>query len=270
MEILPLAQNYIRSPKPIAEEGFYLARVIDVETSSDQTDTCELVEVGWVDVWFPLAGGTPLLGEIFQTFVKPLNGISIEAMAVHHITEEMAATGITQEMAQEVIRLGEPDCYVAHNAKFEAALLNIAPAPWLCTFKSALRIYPDAPRHSNQVLRYALGCQLNPDLAQPPHRAGPDAYVTAFILAKLAEHASIEQMIAWTAQPALFPKINFGMHAGTKWTDLDHGYLKWMSRQNFDEDVKWNVILELDRRKALTQTATKQREPEAPQFEYSS
>src|SRR5262245_25865334 len=39
--------------------------------------------------------------------------------------------------------------------------------PWLCTYKSALRAWPDAPRHSNSVLRYWLGIDIPPDPLMP-------------------------------------------------------------------------------------------------------
>ena len=51
----------------------------------------------------------------------------------------------------------------------------------------ALRVWPEAPRHSNQVLRYWRGMRLDHARAMPPHRAGPDAWVTAHILADLAQ-----------------------------------------------------------------------------------
>ncbi len=43
----------------------------------------------------------------------------------------------------------------------------------------AMHVWPDAPRHSNQVLRYWRNLVLDNALAMLPHRAGPDAWVTA-------------------------------------------------------------------------------------------
>lgn len=228
---------------------FYMVRMIDVETTDGEPPDCEVIEVGWVDIWFPCAGGTPLLGDSFSTFVKPSRAISVEAMAVHHITEEMAAGGISQEELKDIIFRGFPDCFAAHNSKFEAALLDTRGLPWLCTYKSALRVYPDAPRHTNQVLRYALSLAVDPVLSQPPHRAGPDAYVSAFLLAKLSETASIEEMVQWTSEPARFKRINFGKHRGKLWSEVDDEYLRWMNRQpDFDQDTVWNLKNELERR----------------------
>src|SRR5690606_31559791 len=97
-----------------------------------------------------------------------------------------------------------PHCaaVVAHNWAFEAAFLGDQQTPAICTLKAALRVWPDAPSHSNSVLRYWLEDQgllsLDHETAMPPHRAGPDAYVTAHILKTLlAAGATGREMIAW-------------------------------------------------------------------------
>lgn len=108
--------------------------------------------------------------------------------------------------------------------------------------KVALRVWPEAPRHSNQVLRYWRGMRLDHARAMPPHRAGPDAWVTAHILADLAQFASFAQMIAWTNEPKLLPAMTFGKHRGTGWDAIPIDYLQWMSGQaDMDADVLWNA-----------------------------
>ena len=238
---------------PVVNTGeYFLSRIIDTETTSADPTTAEVIEVGWVDVWFPVHGGRPFMGQPFKTFVRPTGPITIEAMAVHHITEEEAATGIPQAELLPLVLRDSPDCFVAHNAKFEASLLDVGPIPWLCTYKSALRVYPDSPRHTNQVLRYQLGLKVDPEIAQPPHRAAPDAYVTAFLLMKMAESISLEQMIEWTREPAKFPRMNFGQHRGAKWEEVPFSYLKWiLDKGKFDEDVIANVVWEMERRAKL-------------------
>ena len=73
------------------------------------------------------------------------------------------------------------DVFVAHKWAFEAQWLEdyLQGRPAICTYKAALRLWPEAPGYSNQVLRYWLRPKdLNPAVASPPHRALPDAYVT--------------------------------------------------------------------------------------------
>ena len=129
-------------------------------------------------------------------------------MAVHHLTEAdfTADTPVcTPERLQQVIRgCGRPDLLVAHNCAFERLFLNAAlPAslPWICTYKVALHVWPGAPRHSNQVLRYWRDLKLDPALAMPPYRAGQEAYVTVHLLTELLGLARVEQMVQSTNRP---------------------------------------------------------------------
>ena len=50
--------------------------------------------------------------------------------------------------------------FAAHNAGFDSAFLKPAvpawTAPWTCTLRIARHLWPDAPSHGNQALRYRL------------------------------------------------------------------------------------------------------------------
>jgi exodeoxyribonuclease X len=149
---------------------------------------------------------------------------------------------------------GEPiGILAAHNAAFEQKFMGETEQPWICTYKCALRVWPDVPGHSNQVLRYWLEDQgllsLDADKAMPPHRAGPDAYVTAHILLALLKVATVEQMIEWTKEPRLLPRCTIGKFRGKPWAEVEWGFLNWMLQQaTMEEDLKWNARRELDRR----------------------
>ena len=229
-------------------------RVIDIETTGE-APPAEIIEVGRVDV--VAVRDAWRIERPMARLYRPLNGIPPEAMAVHHITEEAIgadAPVCNEERLRLAIWGGEaPDVLVAHNSAFEQSFIPgvlTEPLPWICTYKVALRVWPEAPRHSNQVLRYWRGLHLDANLAMPPHRAAPDAYVTANLLVALLEAASVEQMIAWTAEPRLLPTIPLGKHRGSKWADAPADYLEWMARQSdMDADVKWNAKRELDRRR---------------------
>jgi hypothetical protein len=50
------------------------------------------------------------------------------------------------------------DVYVAHNCEFESSFFaaqGIELGPWICSYKCALRVWPELDGHSNQELRYA-------------------------------------------------------------------------------------------------------------------
>ena len=85
----------------------------------------------------------------------------------------------------------------------------------------------------------------------PPHRALPDAYVTAHILCRLLQKASVAELIQWTGEPPLMPTCPIGKFRGQKWADVEAGFLNWMLAQaSMEEDLKWNARRELERRRA--------------------
>ena len=214
--------------------------VIDFETTGIPSDDhpAAIVEAGFYNV---------AVDEVFadvtvpgwQSFVRTRVAVDIPARAVHHITDAEIATGIPAEHALTTLMDQRPDYFCAHNAEFEQNFFSGGGTPWLDTFKIGLRLWPDAPAHSNQVLRYWLGLVLPEALAMPPHRALPDCYVTANILKKQIETGTpLSDLAAWSKQPALLVKVGFGKHRGKAWADVDSGYLKWCLDQDMDKAVK--------------------------------
>lgn len=195
-------------------------RAIDMETTGIPTpeDKHAIVEIGWCD----LEDGD--VGIPDAVLCNPGRPIPHDAMAVHHITDEdvQDATGSTEE-------LGRPDYFVAHFADYERQFFE-TDVPFICTWKVALRLWPDSPHHGLQFLRYHLALPVLPTLCQPPHRAAPDAYVCAVLMQRiLAENkVSVEDMVRWSNGPALMPRITFGKHASLKYEDVPTSYLDWM------------------------------------------
>ena len=231
-------------------------RVIDIETTG-LMPPAEVIEIGCVDVVVE-DGVTRIEAPRAQLF-RPLHGISPETMAVHHITEQDfsdATPACTDELLLAVITEdAAPDVLVAHNCEFERRFISDAACghlPWLCTHKVALRVWPEAPRHSNQVLRYWRGLVLDAALAMPPHRAGPDAWVTAHLLADMLRSASTEEMVEWTTKPGKLPTMTFGKHNGSKWPDVPTDYLQWMTRQkDMNSDALFSAKEEIARRSMI-------------------
>ena len=210
-------------------------RVIDLETTGIEPPA-EIIEFGRADVI--AEAGVCRIEQPMARLYRPLKGIPPETMAVHHITEadfdEKTLVCTPYHLRQEVWGGEAPDILVAHNCAFERQFVTEAVTdrlPWICTLKVALHIWPDAPKHSNQVLRYWRGIVLDHVHAMPPHRAGPDAWVTAHLLAEFLQIASIGQMIAWTNEPRRLPVVPFGKHRGAKWSEAPIDYLQWMARQ---------------------------------------
>lgn len=228
-------------------------RVIDLETTGIEPPA-EIIEFGRVDVVLDARGVT--VEAPLSWLYRPLRGIPPETKAVHHITEADFGPDTpvcTADYLHAAVWSGSPPAaLVAHNCAFEQKFVTEAATgqiPWICTYKVAMHVWPDAPRHSNQVLRYWRGLALNSALAMPPHRAGPDAWVTGHLLADLAQFASVEQMIAWTKEPRPMPTLTFGKHKGLPWSEAPRDYLDWMLRQaDMDQDTAWHARQELVRR----------------------
>lgn len=216
-------------------------RVIDFETTGIPTpeDPHAIVEIGWCDV---LGGEGLVPGHSAPSAIlaNPGRPIPAEASAVHHIVDRhiplwavpAESTLCSPEWSEGV------DVFAAHNATFERQMWPSSgpDLPWICTYKCALRMWPEAPSHSNQVLRYWFGLAQGDSRAKRPHRAGPDAYVTALILERMLETQPPEQLIQWTSEPTRLVRVGFGKHAGSRWSEVPEDYLDWLvNKSSFDD-----------------------------------
>jgi exodeoxyribonuclease X len=225
------------------------AVVLDTETTGMEPAVDRLVELAALSVQ---------TDNLFHSLCNPGRGIPPEVMAIHHITEQMTNGQDSPERVAERMFsvLPEPKLAIAHNAKFDLPFVkHVAPSwdpIWICTYKCSVMTWPDAPKHSNQVLRYWLGlkCPLLeqfPDLA--PHRALYDIIVTREIFRTLLQFNTLEQLILWSSGPLLLPKVPFGKHKDKLWSEVDYGYLKWcLTQSDMNEDVLYTARAEISRR----------------------
>lgn len=204
--------------------------VIDTETTGPDPDQDEPVEVACVSV-ITLPTGARVY-DYAHSLVRGERPISLEAMAVHHITEAERARGITAPS------IPHADYYVAHNAEFDRRILRGATpedAPWICTWRCARHLWEDAPSHKNQVLRYWLpGLDdelVGPPMSLPPHRALPDAWVTAHVLMRMLQLRTPEELRALTQTPVLLRRVRGGELDGTEWSRAPLSYCKWMAER---------------------------------------
>jgi exodeoxyribonuclease X len=229
-----------------------IIRCIDFETTGIPTeeDKHAIVEIGWCDLDVDGTTDRTHIGGFDWALCDPGRPIPPEAMAVHHITDEMVkgATG-------GVHLLGEPAYFAAHRADYERSFFETT-IPFICTYKVALRVWPDLPAHGLQFLRYALALPVEGELPMP-HRAGPDAYLCALLLEKIIDTANtvtLEDMVRWSSGPALLPRVNFGKHKGAKWEDVPIDYLEWVAnKSDLDRDVKANARHHLKARAAVAE-----------------
>jgi len=215
-------------------------RVLDIETTGTNPETDRVVEIASVDVTRERT-----ITNAQQHLVNPLMPIPPLSSAVHHIID----ADVAEAPSFDVVL---PDYLgatflIAHNAQFEQSFLERhGLQPWVCTYKSALRVWPDWPSHSNQYLRYRLG------LVEPmghkrasidPHRALSDCIVTAAIFIEITKIAKWKDIVAWSAEPPLSTYLNFGKYKGKRWDDpaVDDGYLDWILKSEMDEGAKFSA-----------------------------
>jgi exodeoxyribonuclease X len=229
------------------------ARVIDYETTGTPEDeNPEVIEMGSYDV--DIATRRVDTGTAWQSLCRPRGEIPAVAKAVHHITEEdVASAPDARELWDRLLSItGEtvPAYLVAHNAKFEQHFTPDAGTPWICTYRVARIVWPDAPGHSNQALRYWLDLDCDPRLSHPPHRALPDAYVTAHLFCRVLEHKTPDEMVVISRYPALLRRITFGKKAkGQTYEEAPLDYLRWIrDESDLNEDTKFSARYWLQKR----------------------
>jgi|GEM_PF-190139 len=247
-------------------------RVIDLEATGFAPEGVP-IEIGWCDAINTSFESPPhpqawVLGSSRALLCSPGCAIPPESSAVHHLIEADLVGAPDWETVRRTAlewRDGSEQELVAlcaHNAAMEA---NYLPAesdgglPWIDTWKCALRLWPEAPSHSNQALRYWRNpAGLDRRRAAPAHRAGPDAYVTAHLLRDmLAGGATIEQLVQWSTEPALLMRVPFGRDTrGMRWSEVDDGFLQWVLERDFNEDVMFTAQHEVERRKAIRAAMT--------------
>lgn len=210
--------------------------VVDVETTGLEDDDA-VVEIAVAPVDPP--------SPPWSSLVWPARGVPPEASAVHHLraADLEGAPDLLSAAAASPLA-GGAGVLAAHNAAFDSAFVPVAPrVGWLCTWRCAMHLWPDAPAHGNQVLRYWLpGLDDELRAIAPgllvPHRALADALVTSLVLARLARLRPVEDLVALTLEPVLLRVVRFGKHRGELWSEVPRDYLRWVLRAgDFDADV---------------------------------
>jgi len=221
--------------------------VVDTETTGLNPEVDRIVEFAYRNSQ----------GRFWELLINPEIPIPCEASAIHHITYRDIYEAEKWNTAMLIIQLdiGPNEILVAHNAAFDRSFLPRGlKNKWLCTDRLARHLLPDAPRYSNQVLRYYLdGASLNLE-GSFPHRAAADVIVTAFILNNLVakylqeeREDTPEALIAFAESPLTFKTVPFGKHRGQDINALPHDYIAWclknMNDLNADLRLQFNEIL---------------------------
>ena len=226
------------------------ALAIDVETTGTDPCTDRVVQLAAVGLRIDpgsSAGDAPT--PLFTSLVDPGRDIPATASAIHHLTsaDVQGQPRLEQALAQlqHAAQAFRPDLLVAHNAGFDAGFLpdlavTLTPQDprWVCTYRLAQHLWPDAPRHQLQTLRYWRHLQ-DRAAGRNAHQADFDALCCAVLLA--------EQCRVWTpanqtvtptllrdrsAELPLLPRVPFGRHRDQLWSDVPCDYCQWILRQH--------------------------------------
>lgn len=168
---------------------------------------------------------------------KPPLPIKLEAMAIHHITEKMAADKkplIGSEMHHTLKEyLEDGHVMIAHNSQFDVKMLQkegINPKNVICTMKVGrhLDVKDEMSSYSMQYMRHWF--DIEADVYE--HSAKGDIHILEKLFEIFEKQISIEEMIKITKEPALLRKITFGKHKGEKFAKIPLDYLMWLRRQD--------------------------------------
>jgi DNA polymerase III epsilon subunit-like protein len=196
---------------------------------------------------------------------KPPVPITIESMAVHHITEKMVSDKPSFVESNEFTNLQElfktDIVFVAHNAKFDLLMLEkegLKPKFFIDTYRVARHLDTDGkiPSYRLQYLRYLLGIEIE----AIAHDALGDVLVLEKLFERLlkkvmeteniSKESAIDKMIEISSHPVLFKFMNFGKYKNKSLEEIaktDAGYLRWLleqKKQNPDEEEDWIYTLE--------------------------
>lgn len=231
--------------------------VLDTETTGVWHEIDAIVEIAGIRV----SQGKP--NDVYQSLVNPGFPIPPEASAVHNITDaDVAQAPALIELRPELKYFMAGAIKVAHNAKFDAGFVDPSigieanPAEWICTYRLARHVMPDAPSFGNNVLRYWL--KTNPDSeGLGAHRAIDDSYVSLENfrhMLKICQDRGMRTLAEvrdLANSPIQILTMPFGKHAGEPLTEVPGSWFDWalLNITDMDPDLKTSIRDEVQRRK---------------------
>ena len=195
------------------------------------------------------------------SLVNPGIPLPPEASMIHHLRDRDVANAPPIEDAMAPFFDDDFEFVVAHNAAFDRRFMDFGNAPWMCSLKLSRLMYPEAPNHKNQFLRYWLDL---PDLVYSyhaqaaAHRALYDSEVTSYLFHHLLGRATsddpVEKMLHASNNPSLLKTCRLKKHEGIPWSEVPRDYLNWILNpkkphaQPFDEDIVFTAQYYFERR----------------------
>lgn len=185
----------------------------------------------------------------FSGYFYPGKKISIEAMSICHITNEMVAdkpqfnnSNAIYSYIKDSLESGK-NILVAHNAAFDSRFLRnegITTVHQICTMKVAHHHDKKAElsKHTLQYLRYYYNLDIPGEIN--PHDALSDVIVLeALYKFYIKQGYTAEGMLEISKKPIILKRIPFGKYKGLLFKDIPRDYLIWMRKQvDLEENLK--------------------------------
>ena len=195
-----------------------------------------------------------------SSLCKSSKKISVEAMSVHHITNEMIKDVSVCQKTEPYKSLEEnnknENILIAHNINFDLLMLEKegfkSQYQVIDTLRCVKALIPECEQFKLQFLRYELllykeeaALAQTLDLKLQAHRAQSDALHTKLLYEVLLQYATLSQLIEISSKPVLMQKLLFGKYSGKyieEIVDSDPSYLHWMlSLDDIDEDLAYSI-----------------------------
>lgn len=208
---------------------FVMSKAIyyDTETTGVKADKDRIIEIAAFD---------PLENRSFSQLIHPGIEIPKEAIAIHHITNEMVAGAPSfKEVWPQFLQFCEGNVIlIAHNNDgfdkqflMEECSRNELPIPnfrYVDSLKWSRKYRRDLPRHSLQHLREVF--RIPPNQA---HRALDDVIVLHQVFSKMIDDLPIDEVFSLLQEKSTLPRtMPFGKHRGKSLVELPKSYIRWL------------------------------------------
>lgn len=203
--------------------------------------------------------------ELHNDLCTPPLPISLEAMAIHHITPEMLEGEPVCVQTKAYKRLCElntvSNILVIQNAAFDLGMLAkegfSSHMNLIDTFRVLRAYYPLEGSFGLQFKRYQWGLyKQEEELAKKlgitikAHDALGDVIVLKHLFERLCEEHSMPKMILLCSEPIILSHIPYGKNKGKKFVDVAHTDRQdlhyMLSSNGLDADVKASILHALD------------------------
>jgi len=215
---------------------------LDTETTGNEIGKDRLCQVCYKDS-----------KQIKTCYFKPPLPMSVKSMSITHITNKMLEDKECfegSEMQAELKKLLKDGILVAHNAKFDIAMLEaegIKVNKNMDTLRVARFLDKEnvIPEYNLQFLRYYLDL----DIKAQAHDAEDDVKVLHALFMRLLEKVkaeegneekAIQKMIQISSTPSLFKKFNFGKYKDKTLEEVartDKRYLEWLLNEKIKNEA---------------------------------